>query len=129
MTRRRISLTLATAASLAASSLLAQPAPGERDIPADTPRPYQREAQTPPPAAPADTPADPGAPIPRRPSDTPPSLRLERRTDSSPPAAPPSQFTPDPGAASTPAPAPAARDARTAAGGAQSHEPARHFWT
>ena len=103
MTRRRISLTLATAASLAASSLLAQPAPGERDIPADTPRPYQREAQTPPPAAPADTPADPGAEIPSRTPPTPPALRIERSADTTPPAAPPAQFNPDPGASASPA--------------------------
>jgi hypothetical protein len=103
MTRRRKSLTFASAASLAAASLLAQPAPGERDIPADSPRPHQREARTPPPAAPADTPADAGAPIPSRPSDTAPALRIERRADTSPPPAPPGQFNPDPGASASPA--------------------------
>ncbi len=101
MTRRRTSLTLASAATLAAG-LLAQPAPGERDIPADTPRPHQREAQTPPPATPADTPADPGTKIPSRTPPSPPAYVIERHPDVSAPAAPPAQFNPDPGASISP---------------------------
>lgn len=98
---------LAVAALASAASLGAQPAPGERDIPADTPRPHQREAQTPPPAAPADTPADPGVALPALPPTAKPVYQVERRADTTPPAAPPSLFNPDPGATQSPA-APAA---------------------
>lgn len=101
MTRPRKS-SLRPAAAFAAfaafASLSAQPSPGERDIPADSLRPHQREAQTPPPAAPADTPADPGAPLAPHPADSTPRLRVERRADTTPPAAPPALFNPDPGA-------------------------------
>lgn len=98
MMLRRTPLTLATAAALAAG-LSAQPAPGERDIPEDTLRPHQFEAQTPPPAVPEATPADPGAAIPTRTSPPPPAYRVERNAAATPPPAPPSQFNPDPGSA------------------------------
>ena len=106
MNRRRPSLPRAAALALLAAAVAAHaetPVPGERDIPADTPRPHQREARTPPPSAPEATPADTGAPIPAHGPETPAVYGLERRRDTSPPAAPPTQFNPDPGASDRPA--------------------------
>ncbi len=96
---RRAATALALLALTAPTRAAEAPVPGERDIPADTTRPNQREAQSPPPAAPADTPADPGAPLPERAAKPAPAYRLQRVPSSAPPAAPPSQFNPDPGAA------------------------------
>ncbi|TSJ77363.1 hypothetical protein [Rariglobus hedericola] len=81
------------------------PVLGERETPTDTLRPHQREARTPAPSAPEDTPVDPGARIPERRSAPEPVYRVERRVDTSAPAAPPDQFNPDPGASQRRAPA------------------------
>ncbi len=69
----------------------------ERDIHDDSLRPHQREDSTPPPAAPEDTPVDPGISIPERQSKAPVVYTIERVPESAPPT-PPTRFNPDPGA-------------------------------
>lgn len=86
-----------TALSLGASEpqVARDLAPGE--LPPDFPRAHQRLDPAPPPAAPADTPSDPGSPLtPLPPPEAP--ARINKSTTS--PAAPP--FNPDPGAPAAP---------------------------
>ena len=84
-------------AALSQASEPASPATtnGDRGIPADAPRAHQRVDTGTPPAAPSDTPADPGAPLPPRPAPFPNKKRLEQT--STPATLPPAQFNPDPG--------------------------------
>lgn len=100
------------AAVAAASSALGTPGSSSasvsedpRGIPADEPRAHQRLDPEPPPAAPADTPADPGAPLPALPP-LPPTAPLVERT-ATPAPAPAALFNPDPGSP-PPSPAPPA---------------------
>lgn len=92
------------------SAFAAVPAPGERDIPLDLPRPTQRVNQGPPPSAPDLTPVDPGAPLPAKLRESPVTLRLRREPSSREPALPPTVFNPDPGAMLKPAAATTAHD-------------------
>jgi hypothetical protein len=89
---------LAAGFCVAAAALAQPPAPGERGTPRDEPRPTQREITTPPPSPPADTPTDPGAPLPPLPPIGRSRLELRRIQENAVPAAPPTQFNPDPGA-------------------------------
>lgn len=101
------------AAALAASAASSSPgAPGSspasvssdpRGIPPDAPRAHQRLDPEPPPATPADTPADPGTALPLLPPHAPSAPRLERPVTPTP--APAALFNPDPG---SPPPTPAA---------------------
>lgn len=102
MTVRAVKLAAGFFAATAAA-LAQPPAPGERGTPRDEPRPTQREITTPPPSVPADTPTDPGAPLPPLPPIGRPRLELRRIQENTVPAAPPTQFNPDPGAPRQPA--------------------------
>ena len=88
------------------TALADPPAQGERETPADTPRSTQRVDRTPPPAVPADTPADPGAPLPPLPPIHLPGFHVERVITDTKPAKSPEQFNPDPGAALRPSASP-----------------------
>lgn len=93
---RRTGPALALGVLAVSAALAAPPAPGERDTPRDEPRPTQHLDRSPPPAVPAATPTDPGAPLPALPriAETRLWLLREARTSDQPPM----QFNPDPGA-------------------------------
>lgn len=77
------------------------PAPGEREIPLDQPRPTQRVDQTEPAKSPEEVNPDPGAPLPPLPPLPVPEkeiLQTRRVHEESAESLPPSQFNPDPGA-------------------------------
>jgi hypothetical protein len=75
-------------------------------LPADKPRPMQRESRGTPPAAPSDVHVDPGAPLPAPPVALPPPVLVLRRIPEGNGAQPALQFDPDPGAWQAVAPAP-----------------------
>lgn len=97
----RYLLALFVIASLPLQAAERSPGPGERGIPSDDPKPYQRVDQSTPPSAPQETPVDPGSPPPVRRSTEVPAPILQRKLESSVPPKPPSQFNPDPGGGAT----------------------------
>jgi hypothetical protein len=86
-------LLAALAAAAPARTERPTPGPAAREIPPDTLRGHQRIDPGPPPAAPVDTPADPGAALPALPA---PGDASHRFVPAATPAAP--AFNPDPGA-------------------------------
>ncbi len=91
-----LALTVPAQASAPSATTTAE---GTHELPPDAPRAHQRIDPGPPPAAPADTPADPGAPLPPLPDPGAPTRRFEITPI---PAAP--SFNPDPGATQNPPP-------------------------
>ena len=77
------------------------PGPGERGIPFDDPKPYQRVDQSTPPSAPQETSVDPGSHPPVRRSTEVPAPILQRKVERGVPPKTPSQFNPDPGGGAT----------------------------
>lgn len=74
-------------------------------LPADKPRPTQRESKGTPPAAPSDVRVDPGAPLPPPPAVQAPPVLVLRRVQEGSGAQEPLQFDPDPGSWQAVAPA------------------------
>ncbi len=98
--RRIAEFAVAAFAALASGIAFAEPpAAGERGTPRDEPRPTQRVNRGSPPSIPADTPTDPGAPLPPRAGEIAPVWRIRRESSSALPAT----FNPDPGAGLMPA--------------------------